>query len=146
MDALSSPKRPQRRLLLRLRPFWPCRSRSKSGIFDLPSKLSLDLATKPFSDSLLRRNRISQPILIMRVSFPRFLFCFIVLGINSTSLSLTSQPHHNYTASRQHIISKHNNRLLLPMDHSHRQYSCRSKRHVDKILLFELASCPLRYN
>jgi len=25
MAALSSPKRPQRRLLLRLRPFWPCR-------------------------------------------------------------------------------------------------------------------------
>ena len=25
MPALSSPKRPQRRLLLRLRPFWPCR-------------------------------------------------------------------------------------------------------------------------
>ncbi len=34
-------------------PFWPCRPRSKSEIFDLPSKFSLDLATKPFSDSLL---------------------------------------------------------------------------------------------
>jgi len=35
--------------------FVQARPRSKSGIFDLPSKFSLGLATKPFSDSLLSR-------------------------------------------------------------------------------------------
>jgi len=52
-SALANPKRPQCRLLLRLWSFWACRSRSKSGIFDLPSKFSLGLATKLFSDTLL---------------------------------------------------------------------------------------------
>jgi len=50
---VDKPKTASTELWLRPRSFCTCRPRSKPGIFNLPAKFSLGLATKPFSDSLL---------------------------------------------------------------------------------------------